>query len=290
MHNIREQGQCPRTADLTHIVSLELRANPDAWIQLVKVDAKMAHKRVRVLRKDWRYFAARFPRGKKGHWFIVNRVGTYGVSSAQYWWGRIAGLINRVVILIGLARWCLVYVDDFLAVYICDCPAEFWEAVAMLMLFLEAIGFPMSWKTFDAGRDMQWIGHHLDLHRNMVRPTEAKIDIALEFLWKIADKEIVSAKLLERRIGLIRFMSEVLPLITPFLQPLHTWVAGLVNTSLARPAGRPGELHRAVARFIISILNNVKSGELPGHSMFLFSRTSRRVWVAAMRRQTHLWR
>ena len=101
-----------------------------------------------------------------------------------------------------------------------------------------------------------------------MRPTEAKITLALEFLLKISAKEFISAKLLEQRLGLIRFMAEVLPLITPFLQPLHSWVSGLVNSPMARPSGRPGHLHIAVANFVITILQQLHSGELIGHRMF----------------------
>ena len=58
---------------------------------LLKLDASKAHRRIKVLRKDWRYMTAKI----KGR-IWVNKVGTYGVASAQYHRGRMAALLLRL--------------------------------------------------------------------------------------------------------------------------------------------------------------------------------------------------
>ena len=80
---------------------------PEGWLWpepgtrrvLLKADVTKAHRRVKVLRKDW--------------W--VNKVGTYGMASAQSYWGRLAALLLRVLYaLFPQVDWNFVFVDDFL--------------------------------------------------------------------------------------------------------------------------------------------------------------------------------
>ena len=49
-------------------------------------------RRVKVLRKDWRFQVASL-----GEEWWVNKVGTYGMASAQSYWGRLAALLLRVL-------------------------------------------------------------------------------------------------------------------------------------------------------------------------------------------------
>ncbi len=44
----------------------------------------------------------------------VNKVGTYGVASAQFHWGRMAALILRILYyMFPQILWAFVFVDDF---------------------------------------------------------------------------------------------------------------------------------------------------------------------------------
>ena len=74
----------------------------------------------------------------------MNTCGTYGVASAQFYWGRLVGLIHRVALnLFQLLAWLFTYVDDLYGlVPLCD----LWAAGAAFILFLMAVGFPISWK------------------------------------------------------------------------------------------------------------------------------------------------
>eukprot|EP00435_Cladocopium_sp_Y103_P059258 s965_g21.t1 len=51
------------------------------WI-LLKADVTKAHRRIKILPKDWRYQVAELQQ----EWWI-NKVGTYGMASAQLYWG-----------------------------------------------------------------------------------------------------------------------------------------------------------------------------------------------------------
>ena len=68
-------------------------------------DVTKAHRRVKVFRKDWRL----------GEEWWVNKVGTYGMASAQSYWGRLAALLLRVLYApFPQVDWNFVFVDDFL--------------------------------------------------------------------------------------------------------------------------------------------------------------------------------
>ena len=117
MHHIGVRGQCPRTHDLAHAVSVDRGLNATVHIGMCVIDAKMAHKRIKVMRKDWRYQAARF-QAPSGRWkCVMNLTGTYGMGSAQFWWGILMPLIQRIAMHMGLARWALLHVDDLLAMF-----------------------------------------------------------------------------------------------------------------------------------------------------------------------------
>ena len=79
------------------------------WI-LLKADVTKAHRRVKVLSQDWRFQVAEL----EGEWWINKVVGTYGMASAQLYWGRTAALILRLLYnLFPQVDWGFVFVDDF---------------------------------------------------------------------------------------------------------------------------------------------------------------------------------
>ena len=51
-----------------------------------------AHRRIKVLPRDWRFQVAQL----EDEWW-VNKVGTYGMASAQLYWGRMAALLLRIL-------------------------------------------------------------------------------------------------------------------------------------------------------------------------------------------------
>ena len=61
------------------------------WI-LLKADVTKAHRRIKVLPRDWRFQVAQL----EDEWW-VNKVGTYGMASAQLYWGRMAALLLRIL-------------------------------------------------------------------------------------------------------------------------------------------------------------------------------------------------
>ena len=64
----------------------------DPTFLLLKADVSKAHRRIKILRSGWKYQVAQIDQ----QWW-VNKVGTYGVASAQLYWGRMAALLLRIL-------------------------------------------------------------------------------------------------------------------------------------------------------------------------------------------------
>ena len=67
----------------------------DVTWALLKADVTKAHRRIKVTREGWKYQVAQL----NGSWWI-NKVGTYGMASAQLYWGRLAALLLRQLYLL----------------------------------------------------------------------------------------------------------------------------------------------------------------------------------------------
>ena len=97
-------------------------------------DAKIAHKRIRIMKKDWRDQAAKFE-APDGRWrFGLNLTGTDGMGSAQFWWGRLMPQLQRIALHMGRAKWARLYVDDLLAPFKIRSWLDRWQQSAELRM------------------------------------------------------------------------------------------------------------------------------------------------------------
>ena len=117
----------------------------DAWEIAIVGDAHKAHRRIKVREEDWGFMGCRLVPGKV--W--INKVGTYGFSSAGYFWSRFgaAVLVRMIHYFIG-ARWSpevLLYADDLMML---AGGAKELRDLGIVMLIFEALGVPMKWKKY----------------------------------------------------------------------------------------------------------------------------------------------
>ena len=76
----------------------------------LQADVSKAHRRFLYRRQDWGLLACRL---SEGHVWI-NKVGTFGVGSAGYWWGRLAGIVMRCALSLMFYDevWVTLFADD----------------------------------------------------------------------------------------------------------------------------------------------------------------------------------
>jgi hypothetical protein len=116
-HHIKEKTTSPTVQDAMHAIhwcrqnaySRMGAPSPTNRLSILKADVTKAHRRIMILPNEWKFQVA-----KIGDHYWVNKVGTYGMASAQYHWGRLAAILIRILyMLFPDIAWIFVYVDDF---------------------------------------------------------------------------------------------------------------------------------------------------------------------------------
>ena len=209
---------------------------------ILKADVTKAHRRIKVLPKDWKYQVACI----QNRWW-VNRVGTYGMASAQLYWGRKASLVLRLLYYIfPQVDWHLVFVDDYC--WVLRCSRADWDATAILATLL-ALGVPLSWKKTALSPINTWLGFVVDPITPCVLLAPVKHVIILATLKRLAQGDIFTSKEVEQALGRIQWATSACPLTKPFLQPFWSWKKACTTS------GRPPKLVRALAILLGRLFN-----------------------------------
>ena len=217
---VRDQIRFPSAGDVQAL----LRELPGVFFGLTG-DVKRAHRLVKIAMKDWGAQACRtgVPNADR---VWVNKVGTFGVSSAAYHWARLmAGLGRSVYYLLGRAELALlIYVDDLLWL-IRDKQAL--GLIPLVIFYLVVLGLPFAWKKFGGGSVLSWVGFEICLQSAKIGLSEQRARWLCRWLddsvstgrARIAD---VSAVL-----GRLSFGLTALGHCRPFLGPVYAWVASM---------------------------------------------------------------
>ena len=215
----RDQVRVPSIAELRVILYLMTLAG--AKFFGLKGDVSKAHRRVKVRRKDWKYQACQLRPGT----IWLNKVGTFGIGSAAYWWARVSSAISRIPLyLLGQSDfWQLLFADDYL-----------WSASGrdpiVDLLFgiavLTALGMPFSWKKFQGGFQLDWIGYWVDLGRFEAGISAARHEWVCKALRDLLSADCVLVRRCVEVLGRLGFVCNALEHFKPFLGPLYTWTSG----------------------------------------------------------------
>jgi hypothetical protein len=181
---------------------------------------RKAHSRVKLLPEDWRFQVAKL----EGEWWI-NKVCTYGMASAQLYWGRTAALILRLLYnIFPQVDWGFVFVDDFCWLL----RAEDADHVATAMLAtLMALGVPLSWKKTHLAEVDTWLGFVIHPNIPQVQMIATKHTLVLEVLELLIQNTAMTTKSIES-LGRLQWAIAVCPLTKSLLQPSWAWKMGLL--------------------------------------------------------------
>ena len=84
---VRDQLRSPGAGELRTIMAERVERGLKSFSLLT--DVSKAHRRVKVREADWGYQACSLAPGR----IWVNKVNTYGIGCAAYWWGRVGAAI-----------------------------------------------------------------------------------------------------------------------------------------------------------------------------------------------------
>ena len=145
---VPEVQHMPSVRDVMHTYPLRETRSRQAAVSL---DVKSAHKRCVVKESEQGLLGFSFEDS-----LYFYRVAPFGAVFAQHWWGRLGSCILRLMhILIWLSHTGHLFVDDYL---ISQLASILPATGAMLCLFLQVIGVPLSWKKLQLSDRAQWIG------------------------------------------------------------------------------------------------------------------------------------
>ena len=224
---------------------------PDTTLLLLKADVSKAHRRIKILHSGWKYQVAQIDQ----QWW-VNKVGTYGVASAQLYWGRMAALLLRLLYCaFPEVDWGFVFVDDFCWILR---STNCHSLTPALLAFLVALGVPLSWKKTVLSEINTWLGFVINPAGPFVQMARDKHVIVLALLKDLAAGKVFSSKAIEKALGRIQWATATCPLAKPFLQPFWQWKSACKN------AGQLGKLVRCLA----VLLSELFSRQFPQMSPF----------------------
>lgn len=86
----------------------------------------------------------------------LNKVGTFGVASAAFWWSRLMGLLGRHALHLLGNDWIFVltFVDDL---HIAVGGQNRWLTVWRFLVAMEMVGTPFSYKKFRGGFSVDYV-------------------------------------------------------------------------------------------------------------------------------------
>ena len=232
---------------------------------LLKLDITKAHRRIKILPKDWKYMVAVI-----GDEYWINTVGAYGVASAQLYWGRMAALLTRLLYYtFPQILWVFVYVDDFLFLL----PEQDAQALtAAIVNFLHALGVPISWKKSTEGHINHWLGYQLNCQTLTATLTPDKHLTIISLLHNIELSKPRTFKDLESELGKLNWALMICPPLRPLMTPLYAWLMAMrKQLHLHNRTGRPNKECRLLAYTARKTLNDKPASIIPTEPLAQFT-------------------
>ena len=228
---VMDRLENPGPRELATIMKLS-EESQERVIFAINGDIAKAHRRVKVRPPDWGVQACRTSSRSKVVW--LNKVGTFGVASAAYWWSRLMGLVGRHALNLMGNLWffVLVFVDDL---HLASGGPNRWAGIWRYIVALELVGTPFSYKKFRGGFNVDYVGYWLDYARFEIGISEKRTNWLVAFIDKMkCDGWLVMSRRFQEFHGRLGFTAQVLPWLRPLLAPGYSWLAAVGRSSTLR--------------------------------------------------------
>ena len=231
-HEIRYQDKilCPGPPEIAAMVR-EASESGEACF-CVSADIKAAHRLVKIRRSDWGYMCCRADSSSDVVW--VNQVGTFGISSAPYWWAKLAALVGRFVGYLFHNRWLMqmIYVDDLHGTFVGQ--GKF-KALWIWVLAYELVGTPFGYHKFKGGFSSEFVGFCMRYDIAEVGISSKRGDWLVAWISKLAEQKfVVASRDFVEFLGRLSFVAQLLTWLKPHLAPLFAWSSVIARSTVGR--------------------------------------------------------
>ena len=227
---ILDRLEVPGPEEVIELVAMAAESKESAFC--LSADIAQAHRCVLIRKADWARLACRSSAESRTLW--LNCVGTFGVSSAAYWWTRLFGCVGRWVLRVLGRRWSmqLAYVDDLHL--LCLGPDKF-VTMWLSILAYEVMGTPFSYRKFKGGLSVDYVGYRLEYDRHVAGISTKRAEWILQWIdtlerngWMVQGRAFIEFT------GRLSFVARVVTWLKPFMAPLFAWSSVLARGTVMR--------------------------------------------------------
>ncbi len=195
-------------------------------------DIKKARRRYKHLAKEHGYLACQLataegPEGQLDESCVyINKVGTFGVNCASYWWTRIAACgVRATHHLLGPCPIdLLLYADDLESL---ATTRRGRIAIVLSYCYLTALGYPFKWSKTRGGYRVEWLGMETEYSSYRLGLTARRAGWLVMWLRDKVRAGNVTAKEMAQGLGRLGFAAISLDWERPFLGPLYAWSSAI---------------------------------------------------------------
>ena len=240
---IEDRTRMPTSSDIRSCME-ECAESGGRYLSL-QADVRKAHRRVLHRKEDWPLLGLSLEEGRC--W--INRVGTFGLSTASYWWGRLAALAGRLTWAIldtNHDLFQLIYADDLR--WMAAGP-QACKLLLFCLLVWKMIGSPFKHSKLQFGTEMEWIGFWIDMTNFQLGMSVKHVEWLAKVLKDLVDGKPCLIRDLLQFIGRLGFSTGALEFGKPFMGPLYTWASAVPSgTYMSVPAAIRVLMHWFLAR------------------------------------------
>lgn len=185
----------------------------------------------------------------------MNTRGTFGVASAAFWWGRVAGTIFRTfhkVIPSDAIFYLLLFADDGLVL---SSGVDYHKLVIALFIFVEILEIPVSWNKTRGGVQTEWIGYTVDVKHWRLGIGEKKVTWLRRWCNWAAEQGRLLGRDFRAGLGRMGFLAGAAKYARPFLAPLYAAASRVKGGSFF-------ELHLATRLAMVFFLEMVQTAPM----------------------------
>jgi hypothetical protein len=192
----------------------------------ILADASKAHRRIKVLPSEWGFLGCRL----RDHSVWVNKVQTFGIASAAYWWGRTSGGVFRCMYgLLGGNHPLdfLLFADD--GEFIAASPGERFSILLGITILL-ALGMPFKWAKFRGGFSIDWLGYHVSYQTFSMGLSVARAQWVSDWTSRLVREGQVMVADMCSGLGRLNYAAQALFYERAFLGMLYLWTSTVVRS------------------------------------------------------------